>query len=284
MKKEEKSSWDILLNIPIGAVTIATIILILIPILYPLGLPIPIATPARQYYNAVKALPAGSRVIFWQDCSGSGWDEIKGGVVATLKMLFKQKVKVVMMSYIADGVPVTVDAFTNKMNPAQYGAVYGVDYVFLGYVPGEEAAVAAAASDIQKLKTTDYKGTPVGDITLMQEVKDHTDFDMLITYFGDGTAMEKYVRQWKIPFPEIIQVWGTPAGNEPQCVPYIASGVAAGYVSGPTGSAGLELLIGEPGMAAAITDVKNLASLPIIFLVALGNIAYFGKKYLGGKS
>jgi hypothetical protein len=283
MKPQEKSSWDKLLNIPTSVVAIATIILIIIPILYPLGLPIPIATPAKQYYNAVKVLPAGSHVIFWQDCSGSGWDEIKGGVVATLKMLFKQKVKVVMMSYIADGVPVTVDAFTTKLDPSKYGAVYGVDYVFLGYIPGEEAAVAAAAVNIQTLKTTDYKGTPVGQIPLMQEVKDQSSFDMLITYFGDGTAMEKYVRQWKIPFPRIIQVWGTPAGNEAQCVPYMASGAAAGYVSGPTGSAGLEILIGEPGMAAAITDVKNLASFPIIFLVALGNIAYFGKKYLGGK-
>ena len=59
----------------------------------------------------------------------------------------------------------------------------------------------------------------------------------------------------------------------------MGSGAVAGYVSGPTGSAGLEQLFGEIGPAAAIADVKNLASLPIIFLVVIGNIAYFGKKY-----
>jgi len=279
MGKEEKSSWDALLKIPMWAVAVATILLIIFPILSPLGLPIPIATPARLYYEEVKKLPEGSRVIFWQDCSGSGWDEIKGGVVATLKMLFKQKVKVVFLSFAADAVSPTITALKTLVDPAKYGAVYGTDYVYLGYIPGEEAAVAAAARDIQGLRTSDVYGTPISDLPLMTEVKDHSSFNMLITYFGDGTAMEKYVRQWQIPYPEVVQVWGTPAGNEPQCVPYMTSGAAKGYVSGPTGSAGLELLIGEPGLAAAITDIKNLASIPIIFLVVIGNISYFGKKF-----
>jgi hypothetical protein len=275
MPKNE-SVWDKLLNIPQLVVAVAIFILMIIPMIKPLGLPVPIATPAKKYFDALEAVPDGSRIIFFHECSGSGWDEIKGGTVATIKYLWQRRFKVVYVSITAANVPCMVTAFA-MANPEKYGVEYGEEWVFLGYIPGEEAAVAACASDLHAATSADYKGNPISDLEMMADIHSYQDIDLVITYFGDATGMEKYIRQWFVSYG-IPQCWGTPAGNEAGCVPYMSAGMCEGYVSGPTGGATIEKLIHEPGEAARIADMKNLASIPIILLVILGNIAYFAKK------
>ena len=275
--EKKKSIWDKLLNIPQSIIAVAIFILMIIPMIQPLGLPVPIAAAAEKYYDVLEALPDGSTVIFFHECSGSSWDEIKGGTIATLKYLWNRRLKVIIISIAADNVPVMITAFS-MAKPEKYGAEYGKDWAFIGYIPGDEAAVAAIATDLHAVTSVDYEGTPLSDLEIMADIQSYQDFDLLITYFGSATGMERYVRQWQVPHPEVKQIWGTPSGNEPGVIPYYDAGTVQGYISGPTGGATMEALIHEPGEATRIADMKNLANIPIILLILIGNIAYFAKK------
>lgn len=280
MAGKEKTLWDKLMDIPQWGVGIAVFIFLIIPILHPLGLPVPVGAPARDYITWLQKIPPGSNVLFFQEMSGSGWDEIKGGFTATLKYLWSKKINVVLVAVYADAAPTTLWGM-EYANPKRFGVKYGEDYVFLGYIPGDEVMVAAMRDSISKAVSVDYLGTPLAKIPLMQKVDSYKDFSYIIVSFSTGTAMDKYVRQWYATHPEIPQLWMTASGNEMSTVSYWVAGMAKGYLSGPTGCAALEAFIGEPGLAAKITDMKNLASIPTLVLVAIGNIAYFGKKFLG---
>jgi len=277
MTKKEKTIWDRLLDIPQWAVAIAAFVFLIIPVLYPLGLPVPVGAPAADYVKWIQEIPPGSNVVFFQEMSGSGWDEIKGGYTSTLKYLWSRKINVVIIATYSDAGPTNIWGI-NYANPDRFGAKYGENYVNLGYIPGIEVMVAAVRDSISATVSVDYLGTPLKDIPLMKMVDSYKDFSAIFVSFSSGTDMDKYVRQWYATHPEIPQLWMTASGNEMSAVSYWVGGMAKGYLSGPTGCAAMEGFIGEPGLAAKITDMKNLASIPTLVLVVIGNIAYFGKK------
>ena len=277
MTKKEKTIWDRLLDVPQWAVAIAAFIFLIIPVLRPLGLPVPVGAPAADYIKAIQEIPPGSNVLFFQEMSGSGWDEVKGGYTSTLKYLWSRKINVVIIAALSDAAPPDQWGI-NYANPARFGVKYGENYVNLGYIPGEEVMVAALRDSIKAATSVDYLGTPLGNIPLMQKVDSYKDVSAIIVSFSSGTSMDKYVRQWYATHPEIPQLWMTASGNEMSAVSYWVGKMAKGYLSGPTGCAAMEGFIGEPGLAAKITDMKNLASIPTLVLVVIGNIAYFGRK------
>ncbi len=282
MAGKEKTVWDRLLDVPQWGVAIAVFACLIIPILYPLGLPVPVGAPAADYIKAIKEIPPGSNVLFFQEMSGSGWDETKGSFTATLKYLWSKKINVVIVAVYADAAPTSLWGI-EYANPKRFGVKYGENYVFLGYVPGEEVMVAGFRDSIRARVSTDYLGTPLDQIPLMQKVDSWKDFSAIFVNFSTGTAMDKYVRQWYATHPEIPQLWMTASGNEMSTVSYWVAGMTKGYLSGPTGGAAMESFIGEPALAAKITDMKNLASIPTLVLVLIGNIAYWGKRLSGRK-
>jgi hypothetical protein len=280
MAGKEKTVWDRLLDVPQWAVAVAVFIFLIIPILRPLGLPVPVGRPAADYITWIQKIPPGSNVLFFQEMSGSGWDEIKGGFTATLKYLWSKKINVVLVAVYSDAAPPTLWGI-EYANPSRFGVKYGENYVFLGYIPGIEVMVAALRDSIRSAVSVDYLGTPLDKIPLLQKVDSYKDFSAIIVAFSTGTDMDKYVRQWYATHPEIPQLWMTASGNEMSTVSYWIGGMAKGYLSGPTGCAAMEVFIGEPGLAAKITDMKNLASIPTLVLVAIGNIAYWGRRLSG---
>ncbi len=280
MTGKEKAFWDRLLDVPQWAVGIAVFVFLIIPVLRPLGLPVPVGRPAGDYITWIEKIPPGSNVIFFQEMSGSGWDETKGSFTATLKYLWSKKINVILVAVYADAAPTTLWGI-DYANPKRFGVKYGENYAFLGYIPGEEVMVAALRDSIRKAVSSDYLGTPIDEIPLMKKVDSWKDFAAIFVNYSTGTAMDKYVRQWYATHPEIPQLWMTASGNEMSTVSYWVAGMAKGYLSGPTGGAAMEVYIGEPALAAKITDMKNLASIPTLVLVAIGNIAYFGKKLFG---
>ncbi|HIH89335.1 TPA: hypothetical protein HA344_09045 [Candidatus Bathyarchaeota archaeon] len=281
MAAQPKTIWDRLEDIPREILYGLLLITIILPMIYPIGFPVPISAEVQRWYNTIDALPAGSVVMIDFGYSGGGEPELAPMAVAVYHHLFKKgDIKVVTMSTSIEG-PLLWEKAMLELNPAQYGKQYGVDYIHIGYIANVEAAMAAVGKSISATTTTDYKGTPLSQYSIMEGVDNAADFALLICYTTGGDQSEGWVRQWYTTYqtPYLSCVL---AMMVPTMLPYQKAGQIVSVTSGAQAGQ-MELLVEVPGRGIKSADVITMTHLLCIAFVVVGNIAYFGKKFSGGK-
>ena len=68
--------FDRLLNIDARVIYIILMIGVVVPLLNPLGLPIPVSEPTRSSYNLINSLPAGSIVLVATEYTAGSLGEV----------------------------------------------------------------------------------------------------------------------------------------------------------------------------------------------------------------
>ena len=281
MSEQGKGIWDKLENIPREVLYGILLVVFVVPMIYPLGLPVPISANVKRWYDTVDALPAGSVVMIDFGYSGGGEPELGPMAVAVYHHLFKRgDIKVICMSTSIEG-PQLWDKAIAEIRPEQrYGAQYGVDYIHIGYIAGTETAMAAIGKDLRATTSTDYKGTPLDTYPIMDGIVDASSFDLLICYTTGGDQSEGWVRQW-------YTVYGTKymcsvlAMMVPTMLPYQNAGQIISVTSGAQAGE-MEGLVRVPARGIKSADVITLTHLLCLAYVAIGNIAYLGKRFGGG--
>jgi len=282
MTAKPKTIWDRLEDIPREILYGLLLVCIVVPMLFPIGFPVPISAEVKRWYDTIEALPAGSVVMVDFGYSGGGEPELAPFAVATYAQLFKKAdIKVVAMATSIEG-PLLYDKAMVELNPTRFGKEYGKDYINIGYIAGTETAMAAVGKSISATTSTDYKGIPLSQYSIMQGVDSAEDFALIIEYTTGGDQSEGWVRQWYTPYktPYLCCVL---AMMVPTMLPYQKAGQIVSVVSGAQAGQ-IELLVKAPGRGVKSADVITVTHLFCIGLVIVGNIAYFGKKFSGGKS
>jgi hypothetical protein len=273
------SIYDKLREIPDGYLGILSIIFILIPVLYPLGLPIQISGPTQGFYDALNNLPDGS--IICVDAGGgfASWDEFESSITVTLKILLSKNIKWFAWGTEQDG-PVMIHTVLNKINADSFGKVYGVDYLVLPYIAGFEMAVASVASDTHGVATTDYYGNALSQYPLWNEIHSADDFAIVLTISGSCLNMDQETRQWySLHGLNLLEI--NMACCSPMSMNYYPD-VMPGGLWGVKGGTELEVLADFPGPGARLSDTQNLGLAPFLVFLLLGNIGYLGLR-LGKK-
>ena len=250
------------------------IIIVAFPHIRPFGLPLAVTEYTESFYDKIENnYEAGDVCIYSLDVTLSSSAELGGGVVASVRHLSRKGIKIVAYSGSPEG-PLIFDSL---MKPAldAAGYEYGVDYTYLGYAAGGETLVARLMEDISEVYPTDYYGTPITELPLMDDHNKATDFDFC---FGFGNPIY-YLRQWYSKYQSIVLCMTT-ANNFATNFPHLD----AGYVdmtNGVNGCAEYEVLLGYSGIAGSSVDSTSMAQLMIIALIFLGNIVYFIQKSRG---
>jgi hypothetical protein len=254
-------------------------IVILLPFIYPIGLPVSIGPQALAYAKAIDELPAGSIVVVSFDFSFGGLGELYPIAVATLHHLFTRPVKVVIIAIWVDGPPIA-DMVLKELKPEQppYNKKYGVDWIFLGYTPGGETAMAALGKDFWSTLPTDYYyKKSVSEYPIMQGLRSAKDVALLVSFETGTPGADEWVRQWYVPYkvPMIVGCIGVMA---PTIAPYLAGGQIKGALPGLRAAAEYELIIGRKGLGVASADVLSTSHIVFVLFVIIGNIAYFMRR------
>ena len=281
MGAESKTIWDRLEDIPREVLYGLLIVTFILPMLFPVGFPVPISTEVKRWYDTIDKLPNGSVIMIDFGYSGGGEPELGPMAVAVYHHIFKRGgIKAITMSTSIEGT-LLWDKAIAEINPSQYGKQYGVDYIHIGYITGGETAMAAVGKNIRATTTTDYKGAPLDQYTIMNGVNEAKDFDLLICYTTGGDQSEGWVRQWYTTYqtPYLCCVL---AMMVPTMLPYQKAGQIVSLTSGAQAGQ-MELLVKMPARGIKSADVITMTHLLCIALVVVGNIAYFGKKFSGGK-
>jgi len=253
-------------------------VMILIPILHPLGLPITTTPWTVDAYNAIINAP-DDKVIIWEDLWGLGATAAaEAAHTAVMRILFANNKPFIMYSEAPDN-PQLQQYITEKVlkTAEAQGKVYGVDWVQLGFIASGEAAIVSVAENLHSAFKTDYFGTPIDKLPLMAKVHNYNDMGLIISSFGSTTWIESSVRQWYIKYNLPIVSY-TMTGGATISVAYYPNKGVVGIIEGGRGGAELEYLGKVYGIAQSQTDAKTLSFITIAAVIVIGNISYFGSR------
>jgi len=257
-------------------------IVVMIPLFFPLGLPIRATATTQKVYDTIDALPHGSKVLVSCEYGPSTKPEIHPMTLAVMRHLFKNKHKVYVTCLWPDGQFLAEEAL-DQVGGEEYGLKYGEDYVLLGFRPGNEAVVKGIVSNLRKLYTIDSKGTKVTEIPMMDGIHRFEDFDFLFSASAGYPGTIEWV-QYAVDPTNVPMSTGTTSIQVNEVMPYVAAGQVNGILAGMPGAAEYEALIGVPGIGTSGMDAQSVAHLVIVLFIVLGNIGYFierqrSKKY-----
>jgi len=243
-----------------------------LPFLFPTPFPIGVTPEARSLYDAVEALPDGSNVMVVYDYYPSTIAECEPIAIAALHHLFRKNCKVITLSNIPYGGPTMAENVT-RMMADQYGKVYGVDFVNLGYKYGYVAVLSGMGQSIESIFPTDHTGTPLAQLPLMDSVKNYSDVAFIFEIADNATA-DYWVSIVNAQYGVPIGCGGT-AVMAPKFYAYVASGQFVGLLGGMRGAAEYEILIDREADGVVGMQAQSLVHLLIIALVILGNLGFF---------
>ena len=255
---------------------------VIVPLLVPIGLPIRATNTTKDVYDAIERLPAGSNVLLSTEYSPSTRPENHPMTISILRHLFKNNHKVFVTCLWPDGQFMAQDAL-NQVAKNEFNKVYGEDYVFLGFRPGNEAVVKGIVSNIRKLYTVDVYQKKIDEIPLMNGINNFKDFDFLFSSSAGFPGTIEWVQYASDP-TGVPMASGVTSIQVNEVMPYVQAGQMVGVLAGMPGAAEYESLINQKGSATSGMDAQSVAHLVIVLFIILGNISFFierkrSKKY-----
>jgi len=246
---------------------------VLLPLMYPISLPIRATVTTKQVYDTIDNLAPNSKILLSCEYGPSTKPEIHPMVTSLLRHLFRNNHKVYVVCLWPDGQFLAEEAL-EEVAEKELGLKYGEDYVLLGFRPGNEAVVKGIVSDLRKLYTIDAKGTKVTEIPMMAGINKFEDFDFLFSGSAGYPGSIEWVQFASDP-TGVPMSTGTTSIQVNEVMPYVQAGQVQGILAGMPGAAEYEQLVGVKGIATRAMDAQSVAHLVIVLFIVLGNVGYF---------
>ena len=248
-------------------------LVVLLPLFFPIGLPIRPTDSTQTAYDAMDDLEHGSNVLVSFEYGPSTKPEIHPMTYAVLRHLFKNKHKVYITCLWPDGQFMAEEAI-EEIAEKEFNLTYGKDYVLLGFRPGNEAVVKGIVSNIRKLYSTDARGTLTDKIPMMEGINQLVDFDFIFTASAGYPGTVEWVQYGADP-TGVPMSTGVTSIQVNEVMPYVQSGQVKGILAGMPGAAEYEKLVGVPGIGTSGMDAQSIAHLVIVLFIIFGNAAFF---------
>ena len=242
-----------------------------IPILTRAILPLSPTPDVKKAFDAVNSLPEGSVVLISIDYDAASMPELQPMLHAILKHCFIKNLKVALMGHWPLGLPLGPIALDEEAK--RFNKVYGEDYVFLGFRPGLAAVMINMGKEIRTVFNTDYYGTPLDSIPMMQNVHNYTDIALLIGLEA-GSVGDFWVQFAQARYAQKI-ILGSTAVVTPDLYPYLQAGQIVGLIGGTRGAADYEKLVNSLGPATVGMTAQTVIHIVVLIFILIGNIGYF---------
>lgn len=260
-------------NIDRRVIYTVLLIVLIAPMLKPIGIPLTVNPTTHQVYDLIESLdPKTDIVMMGMDYSVAGAADVHPQAVAVAKHLANRGIKSVMVAFVPDG-PMLAEKILGILGDR---VTYGENIVNLGYLAGGESAVKKFIEQPATTFTKDHRGTPLSSLPIMNSIKDINDITLIMDFQTGSPGYQDFLRQ--LPAGGPLYAAGIVTVSVPNVMPYLNSGQFAGLLPGLRGGAEYEVLLAEPGEGAARMDAQSLGHLVIIAFIIVGNVAYFGSK------
>jgi hypothetical protein len=252
----------------------------LLPLLYPVGLPIKISPEVRSVYEYIEALPERSVFLLSLDFDPASKPELHPQAIALLRHAFRKNLRVVAMTLWVSGTGMADQLL--KQVAGEMRKETGKDYVFLGWSPGGPAVIINMGQDLYTAFPSDYGGNPTKGIPVLDGVHSLKDVTYAVSLGAGNPGVEAWYVYGKDKYK--FELGGGCTGViAPGLYPLLRSGQINGLIGGLRGAAEYESLIGQKGRAVAGMDAQSATHLAIIVLVAMCNLFYFSLRQQEGR-
>lgn len=282
MEKENFNIYKFLSELDVRVIYICLFIVTLVPILFPIGIPIKTGQDTVDYYAELKKLTPDDIVLVSWNIGFDALMELKASNYVTMNLIMESGAKMVHVFGHTEGpglFPLVfgdldygiVGELTDEMNALGY--TEGDDYIVLGYIMLNEPSVVSIARDFKNFVRVDWKGKSISG-TFLDAVEDPSDFSLIVD-FSAGFFSDAVVRHFAMDFgtPMIISSIGV---SIPQNMLFVDAGYVQAVLGSTRGGAELEFLSGKPGFGLQAMDSFTIIHYFYILVIILGNIAYFG--------
>jgi hypothetical protein len=232
----------------------------------------PVRDHVNLVYDKIDSLQPGDYVIFSGDTNAAFYAEFYSGMFATAKhVASKPGVKIIFVGFWEDG-PLILNLVLDQIMPIleAEGKVYGEDYVELGFVAGYESGYAAFCEDLHKTLKTDYYGTSLEDLSIMDDISNAYDIALWINSGLPGTPM--IMRQFAAKYEkgDSLVVIGNMSYIARMPI-YQQAGTLLASLNGPPDGAAYEQLIEQPGVGGLTLNALTLLPAFTIVILIVGN-------------
>ena len=272
--------WQRFLNLDRKWIFLGIGIVVMFPLIFPIGLPIKPTEPVIDLFNYIDTLGVNSNPVWVVT-------DFDPGTLPELMPMTKS----ILRHCLTRGIPVVLHGglypqYTGvaKMAIDEIAAEFpdkksGEDYVFLGFVPGSSAVILAIGIDIETTFRYDYYGVPIDSLPLLEGVKNYSDISIVVDVSGT-ISPENWLRYAQERYGVDVGVACT-AVSAPSYYVFLQSGQFVGMLGGLKGAAEYEELMERKGyptgrrVATTGMDSQSFGHIFIILLVILGNIGFF---------
>ena len=251
----------------------------LLPLLYPVGLPIKISSEVRGVYNHIESLPERSVFFMSFDFDPASKPELHPQAIALLRHAFRKNLRVVTMTLWVTGTGLADQIVTQVAK--EMGKENGKDYVFLGWSPGNTAVIINLGQNLYNTFPSDYGGKPTKGLPVLDGVQSLKDVAYLVSLGAGNPGVEAWYVFGKDKYK--FEMGGGCTGvMAPGLYPLLRSGQINGLIGGLRGAAEYESLIDQKGKAVAGMDAQSVTHVAIIVLVIICNLFYFSMRQQKG--
>ena len=236
-----------------------------------------------SFYRTIEELPPRSIVMLSADFDPASAAELLPMYTGVIHHLLARKLRIVNTATWPAAPPYIRQSFA-RIAPL-YGAVYGEDWVELGFKPGDDVAMGIIAQSLQNAYPTESRdGRSYADVPLLREVgAGMQGIDLLVTMSAGYPGILEWIAQvggrYDVPI-----VCGTTAVQTPDIFAFYPRQVR-GFLGAATGATQYLQLVDEVTTDAGVTEIKeenqrrmqvqSWGHVLIIGLIVLGNVLYF---------
>jgi hypothetical protein len=243
-----------------------------------LRLPLLIGPITTDFYNEIEALNPGDVIAWAQNCAFGAYVNKRDAYRAVVyHAIIDNDAKMILYSLDPDAPQLNAALMVyceSELEAA--GKQYGVDWIIMPFLAGEESALAAIARNARVTGNDLIEGRPLDQFPIMEGINTMDDIPLTINDAGSFTFVDMWIRQWPaaygnrglntMVFATVAPVYGI----------YVH-----GALDGNRGYAEYEKLTGYSGDQLIKMDMRNLQGIAVITIVILGNITYFARRRLG---
>lgn len=240
------------------------------------------ATPiVKKVFEFVENLPPESKILISFDFDPAMKPEVHPMANAFVRHALVKGHKLYLMGLWPQGQALMTETIEDVLKPEFPNAVYGEDYVMLGYKAGNEGVLNVIITDFRKMYSTDAHGTSLDSIPLFDDVKSAKDMDLIFPVGGGKPGPKEWILFVGDPGNVPIAP-GLAAVVAPLIYPYYPR-QAIGLLGGVKGAAEYESELKKnykefenvETPALQMMGPQTMAHIVIMAFIVIGNIGFF---------